>query len=307
MRLHYDEDLVESVVFLCSTGRRAAIPPAQAARFHREREKPYSVPDPDERNAAFFRLHLDWFREWGLEKLLTTVLNEFPLLPRALNVLAFRKARNKSEEASELYVSTETGRNGVVALRSERFEHDELLTRFLRHELMHLQDMLDPAFGYSPNLHLKGQTAAQERLTRERYRLLWDITIDGRLATAGHQIIGTREGHRKLFDGAYSFWPSEKRDRVFEELWRGRSPHHGELVALASDPRELSLFHAPLPGRPCPLCGFPTFRWADPPRLGLALAEVIGKDFPQWSPAQGACQRCADVYARAIKPQTETH
>src|SRR5262249_54180805 len=157
-----------------------------------EREKLYSILDPDERNAAFFRMNLAWFREWGLERLLVTLLKEFPLLPPALNLLVFRKARSKNEEGAELYVSAETGRNGVLAVLTERFGQDGPLTSFLRHELMHLQDMVDPAFGYSPHLDLPGKTAAQQRLMRERYRLLWDITIDGRLTGAGHQTIGTR-------------------------------------------------------------------------------------------------------------------
>ena len=57
------------------------MPSLQIARFQREREKLYAILDPDERNTAFFKLHLDWFREWGLEKLITDLLKEFPLLP----------------------------------------------------------------------------------------------------------------------------------------------------------------------------------------------------------------------------------
>ena len=106
MQLRYDEDFIEAAVFLCASGRRNALQPfaspeakgcsphpLQIARFHREREKLYAILDPDERNTAFFKLHLDWFREWGLEKLLTDLLKEFPLLPAKLNVLAVRKTR----------------------------------------------------------------------------------------------------------------------------------------------------------------------------------------------------------------------
>jgi len=52
--------------------------------------------------------------------------------------------------------------------------------------------MLDPAFGYSPTLDLPGLNAAEQRLARERFRLLWDIAIDGRLAAAGHMPMATR-------------------------------------------------------------------------------------------------------------------
>src|SRR5689334_8610735 len=67
MRLRYEEDFVESAVLLCATGRRKGASGMLIARFNRERDKLYEILDPDDRNAAFFRLHLDWFREWGLD------------------------------------------------------------------------------------------------------------------------------------------------------------------------------------------------------------------------------------------------
>ena len=82
MQLRYDEDFIEAAVFLCASGRRKGVPSLQISRFHREREKLYGILDPDERNAAFFKLHLDWFREWGLELPLTRMLDEFLLVLR---------------------------------------------------------------------------------------------------------------------------------------------------------------------------------------------------------------------------------
>lgn len=306
MHLRYEEDLIESTVFLCANGRRADLPALQVRRFHREREKLYAILDPDERNAAFFRLHLEWFREWGLENMLTDLLREFPLLPGALNVLAFRKARGKNEEGAELYVSAETGRNGVVALQPERFGNDDSLCCLLRHELTHLQDMIDPAFGYSPHLHLPGQTAAQQRLTRERYRLLWDITIDGRLTNSGRGTVGTREQHRASFERAFNFLPEIKRADLFAKLWSGHLAQHGQILALASDPRELHGVHQPIPGAPCPLCGFATFRWADPSRLTEQAAAAIRAEFPVWKVEEGLCARCLEMFDLACRLHAST-
>ena len=296
MQLRYDEDLVESAVFLCANHGGASLPALQVGRFHREREKLYSILDPEQRNAAFFKLHLEWFREWGLERTLLEVLDEFPMLKSALNVLAFRKARGKNDEGAELYVNSSSGKNAVIALTTERFGDPPALLRLLRHELMHVHDMLDPAFGYSPGLHLPGQNMAQQRLTRERYRLLWKITVDGRLANSGRAPLATREHHHELFARAYSFWPVEKREDVFETLWRNPAPRHGDLLAMASDPRDLSSVHEPLPGASCPLCGFSTFRWADASRLDAHLRELITAEFPTWEPSQGLCQRCLQVF-----------
>src|SRR5262245_47783425 len=152
MNLRYDDDFIESAVFTVTSRKRADVPVLQVRRFHSARERCYSILDSDERNAAFFSLHFDWFREWGLEQLLLGEVNEYPLLATTLNTLAFRKARTKKDEAAELYVSPENGRSGVVAMRPERFERDEAVHLFLRHEFMHLSDMVDPAFGYVPGL-----------------------------------------------------------------------------------------------------------------------------------------------------------
>ena len=299
MQLRYDDDFVEGAVFVCASGRGHHPPPLQVRRFHGEREKLYAILDPDERNTAFFKLHLEWFREWELEKMLLGLTDQFPLLRTALSALVFRKARIKNDEGAELYVSAENGRAGVVALRVERFDQPAELERFLRHEFMHVHDMVNPAFGYSPQLHLPGQNAAQQRLTRERYRLLWDITIDGRLVNSNRPTVGSREPHRATFDRAFDFWPESQRDEVFDSLWQNRHPLHLELLAIASGLRDLKSAHHPTPGAPCPLCDFATFDWADSRGLNEQTIAALQREFPQWTTEQGACGRCVEIYRLA--------
>src|SRR5262245_34475555 len=120
MQLRYEEDFVESAIGLCASGRRKGIPPPQIARFHRERERLYGILDADERNSAFFKLHLGWFREWELERPIISVLAEHRLLRERLTVMAIRGARGKHDEGAELYVNQAGEKNAVVALRLER-------------------------------------------------------------------------------------------------------------------------------------------------------------------------------------------
>jgi hypothetical protein len=295
MKLLFDEDLVEAVVFLCASGRRKGAPSLQIRRFHSSREKLYSILDADERNAAFFQLHLDWFREWQVEEFLRSITGSFSLLD-SLSGLAFRKARGKNEEGAELFVNAEQQGNGIVAIRAERFENDDALRRFLNHELMHVSDMVDPMFAYSPDLALTGAARANERLVRERYRLLWDVTIDGRLHQRELATEATRERRWTEFDCAFGFWPEDKRFATFDSLWLGTQPRHSALLALAADPRDLRAVHEPLPGAPCPLCGFSTFEWASASALTPQISEAIRGEFPHWIAVDGACARCAEVY-----------
>jgi hypothetical protein len=192
MQLRYDEDFIEAAVLLCTSGRRQGVPLLQVSRFHREREKLYGILDPDERNAAFFRLHFDWFREWGLEKSLTDVLREFPLLSDKLEVLAVRKTPSKNDEGAELYVNKAGQRTGLLALRLERLAQQASLPDFLRHEFTHLHDMLDPAFGYSPALDLPGLNTA--RIVGEFPHWLPDQGLCGRCRETCDEVV--RAGSR---------------------------------------------------------------------------------------------------------------
>ncbi len=309
MQLRYDEDFIEAAVFLRASGRHKVLQPLvasatkgyslhplQIARFHRERERLYGIPDPDERNTAFFKLHLDWFREWRLEKPLTDTLKEFPLVREQLGTLAVRKTTGKNDEGAELYVNEAGERTGLLALRLERMINDASLRDYLRHEFTHLHDMLNPEFGYSPALDLPGLNAAQKRLARERYRLLWDITIDGRLATAGHAPMQPRERHAAAFARGYSFWSEPKQTETFAALWQNTVPRHVKFIALIADPRGLRDVQRPAPGASCPLCDFPTFDWADTDGLPAEILGQITAEFPSWLPGQGVCNRCVETY-----------
>jgi hypothetical protein len=302
MQSRYEEEFVESAVMLCATGRRPGAPALQVTRFHRERERRYAILDPDERNAAFFRLHLEWFREWGLEEALNRVVAEYPVLPNALEVLAFRQARNRNEEGAELYVNAAGGRHGVIAFRSERWLREADLAAFLRHELMHLADMVDPVFGYSPRLDLGRGTAIEQRLVRERYRVLWAVTIDGRLDRAGRSPMADRAQRQAEFDRAFSFWPESRRQEVFAALWTDPAPTHPGLLAWAADPRALRSTRQPSPGGSCPLCDFPTFHWVAAAGLNQQVIAAIRAEFSSWTPDQGLCNRCAEVYESARFP-----
>ena len=369
MQLRYEEDFIEAAAFLCASGRRHGVASLQIARFHRERESLYRILDPDARNSAFFKLHLDWFREWGLEKLIIDLLKEFPRLQEELAVLALRKSRAKSDDGAELYVNEAGQRSAILALRPEQLASersagvkriDEVesgsagappavvgaspttlgvapmpdnsvafhaeeptgegaggvhprrarspnltLTDFLRHEFMHLNDMLDPAFGYSPTIDLPGLNGAQQRLARERYRLLWDITIDGRLAAAGHTPMVSQAQHATAFARGYSFWPEARQQETFDALWHKARPHHAEFLGLIADPRGWRDAHRPAPGASCPLCDFPTFTWADTETLPSAIIARIKLEFSNWSPEQGLCGRCLETYEAAADLQLQ--
>lgn len=308
MELRYDEELIESALLAVIEKPPPHIHPRQIARFHRKRERLYDLLDPEERNEAFFRLHREWFREWELENQLLKRLAEFPILECSLEVLAFRKARNGMDEGAELYAFREKAsaepavhRHGVVAVRPQRFRCSSTLAVFLRHELMHLHDMLDPAFGYDPEADKHLTLAPQRRLAGERYRVLWDLSIDARLERAGYEPPRRRQDHRCEFDAAFAFWEEPHREEWFDRLWSDPAPSHAQLWRLASDPRGLAQTAAPVPGAPCPLCHMPTHAWRLSEHMTEAVRAEIQQEFPSWTPEMGLCNRCLEAYEVKLK------
>lgn len=299
MELLFEEDLVEAVVLLCASGKRAGISPLQIRRFHRARDGVYAIGDPDERNAEFFKVHSDWFREWGFDKLLADALAVFPLFNTELQVVAFRTSRGKHDEGAELFVDQQFSRRAVIAVHAERFATPRGLASFLNHELTHVHDMVDPGFGYSPFILLGGISTVEERLIRTRYRLLWDITIDGRLVNAGRESENGRDAREREMIEAFSLWSDEKRQAVFQSLWGTRSPRHVDLFALASEP-QADRRTGTLPGTACPLCRFPTFDWAVAGGLDVRVLALIQSEFAQWRPSDLVCSRCAEVFTAAL-------
>lgn len=296
MKLLFEDDLVEAVVFLRADGRRPGVPALQIHRFHAERERCYATLDLDDRAAAFARVQLAWFTEWGVPDRLGTVATRFPQLQAALASLAFRKASGRNEEGAELYRNADGARQGVVALKPGRFAGDAALERLLHHELAHLADMVDEAFGYSPDLDGTAGTASQQRLVRERYRLLWNVSVDGRLTRRGLETVADEARRRDEFERAFAFLSEPRRRVVFDDLWQGRLARHSHLLEVASSPRGFAERHAPVPGALCPLCGFAAFEWTDGHTLRPEAIIRIRTEFPAWQEAEAICARCAEIY-----------
>lgn len=296
MRILCEDELVEAVIGLCITGRMAGVSAEDRARFFRDRDRCYEIADGDRRTESFARVHLDWFGRWGLRARLETAAGPFPELSSRVEALVFRRARGRHDEGAELYRDAEGCPRGVVALRADRVVSEPALTGFLNHELAHLEDMVTPAFGYTAEVAAGPVTASQERLIRERYRVIWAIRIDGLLARRGVTGFVAEDRRRADFEKSFGFLEETRRMEVFDGLWSGSLGTHGELMQLAADPRELEGRREPLPGAPCPLCGFAAFRWSDASGLRPSALERIRAEFPDWRPGEPLCARCAEIY-----------
>jgi hypothetical protein len=280
----------------------------RARIFWRERERLYERANREDGESAFREFHKAWFQRLGLISPLQKVFCLWPILTAATARCLFVRARAPKSIGAELYVAAEASglnerdhRTIVVQLTPEMLTQARVLLEFLRHEFLHIVDMLDPHFGYEPDFPRSDAGPAYDHLLQSRYGVLWDATIDGRLYQKGWLPISIREKHFANFKRAFQGSEAKLAQR-FAYFFDQDSHTHGELVEFAQHPErwlageELEIASK---GR-CALCYSPTFLLVSPDALARDLRVQIQQDFPAWNPAQAICQQCVDLYEARI-------
>lgn len=291
--IRYDSRLIEEAVFLALRRHR------DEERYHAERSPVYEIADPERREKGFRELDLRWFERLGLGDSVGPALEEAPALPTAIRQCAVVAAPTRRDEGAELFVDSEPAtsdgcrRTVRILVRPESLLEPASLRRFLRHELLHISDMLDPEFGYEPALPETSGGPAHRRVLTERYRVLWDAFVDGRMVRRGWAPPCVREERWREFNRVFPML-GERAAREFGRFFDEEGRKHRELAALAVDPGAGSGARA---GNRCPLCGFVTHAFADEPAgLPASVIAAIVTDFPAWQPSHGLCLQCADLY-----------
>lgn len=304
--LEVDSRLARRVVELAAERARSSGDGSPARALTAALEPVYRAGGAEaERAEGFERVYRRLFEEWGGAALVAEAVAEFPRLSSTLESIWLGCAERGEAAGADL--GGKTLRQLGVAVSPSLFLEPEALRLFLRRELLHVHDTLDPEFGYRPGILLAGRPGALENLARDRLRLLWGISVDGRVAQRWPAAARLREERLREARAAYRSLPEELPERVVERLWSGPRPAFEELRRWACGNESLLEAFLPgsrpppcafVPGSPCPLCGFPVARvvaeWDGEERPHLA--ELIAIDFPAWRPESGACERCVEGY-----------
>jgi hypothetical protein len=293
----YAPDLVEEAVLLAE----GALDPAAAQAFRGERDQLYGQADPDRREADFRAFHMRWFARLGLHRVVEDIISpRADILSRVAGCRVSRALIRRDEGADLLDPSPATARVDVrptlaLRLRPPALLDPATLGAFLAHELMHVTDMLDPAFAYERALPLSDDGPSSDNILRDRYRVLWDVTIDGRLARRGIADARVRETRRQEFAATFAMLGVEG-PRLFDDWFDRVEPTHRALVAFAQEPNGVGSTNPADSGR-CPLCHFPVAALdARPGGLSAAAQAIVCDEYPAWSPDQGLCAQCLDLY-----------
>lgn len=240
MHIELDPQLLEAVVFLEMRRREQLGEQATYRDYHGRVDALYDLPADDEgRDFAFRDVHADFFEGLGFGQAIRGYIEEFPLLRRELDRITFLKTPSRREEGADLFVRLDEGggglhhRTAVVHLLAETFLDTDKLSILLRRELYHISDMVEPAFGYEPDLGNTGESIAQENLIRDRYRVLWHLYIDARLGRAGRAPAASLQQPQSLLRKAFDGLGDQNTKAIFETVSSARSLTHSDLLALA--------------------------------------------------------------------------
>jgi len=303
LSVQYDPKLIEESVFY-SQGASS-----MAGGLAQERERIYDVADLEQREERFRDLYGRWFERLGLGQPIHRALREQPIVTAQVNSCYVLCASHAKQEGAELFVATDPvsttiqRRNLRLLIRPESLLKAEPALEFLRHEMFHIADMLDPAFAYEPTLPKAEGGPTYDNLITNRYRALWDVTIAGRMLRHGWCAPSVRDQALNDFHHAFPML-DDGCEELFARFFDAQQPRHQELAAFAFDPRAATdtLSNQAVAGTNCSLCRFPTHAFvADAATLGSDVLAAIKEDFPDWTPIKGLCAQCADLYrARQI-------
>jgi hypothetical protein len=324
MEIRFQPALLQEVIdsFVEKTEREGD--PTYYKEFHHFADPIYERFSLDDREAEFKKLYQYLFGIWGFSDIIRSAFDEFPTLKEKVGIVLIKGVLKEDQEGVDILRKwgsvehdlakqfEEKGLKGVgIKLIPRRF-YDPALTRYCRHELMHISDMLDVEFGYDPDTKV-GQNPGEETLILHRYRVLWCLNIDSRLLANQQESMLSKEDRFKEFRSWYRKIPPTQLKSVFEGLWQCDKLTHSELVEMSTDTtrvmdRALEVEGSDLPdtqnkimlmpGFPCPLCRFPTYSWVENLDTSVEkhVLEFIRENHPGWDTEFGACDRCVEVY-----------
>lgn len=324
MTVEYDQVLVEQATFLAV--RQSA---DLEREFHGVIDPVYEMTDEESRQGAYAAVFRDYFAKLKLDRLIEGLLAERPLIKAHVGSCLVREAARRKDESAELFVqekesdSTADTRTLVIQACPQSLIRNcggaadsDAFTLRIRRELLHVSDMLEPRFEYDRTA-ITG-LPAQQNLVRDRYAVLWDIYVEGRLIREGRSddANGSRleRGFRRAFSGHVEQFGCD----AFQFVIEAEQLTHPTLMAWAREPDGLFTRGGEMPalsvqsgGQRCPLCGFPTHDWydfgegsdesvADQSVADESVVAEIKKDHADWTTELGACRQCTEIFIAEV-------
>lgn len=312
-RLQFDPSLMESVVLRALSAEVSGSAGFNQTAFHAEADPLYECKDASQHAAHFRKLFSRWFYRGQFDRPFADTLVELPELARSTRLVTVTGASSRADERADLAstagspVEAEAGRYWLgIGIQPSRFLDRPLLRRWLRNELWHVRDMLDPAFQYAREDLASGAERLPQRVVQDRFATLWSLSIDARVERAGLLPLNSQQARLDRLTGAFPGLLASTYQTVLDSVGITVGLTYPELMEFAGRPRQLfgnaasdpSQSAQPLRGSPCPLCRFPTFHWADlHPQNAKPVVAAIRDAYPSWDLSLGVCATCFDLFS----------
>lgn len=293
-QIEFGADFIEETVFfsvheLERQGKQREL----IKRFHEERSCLYEVSNETDQN-RFEKLYLDFFKELGLWEFFYQLTTDFPRFREENVRLLIRRSYGRKSEGAELFVRG-TVRTVVTGLQTTRILDLNFLSGYLHHEWTRISDMLNPAFEYDAHASLRGTNEIEENLNRDRFKILWDLSIASRLLNEGHFSFMNIEELKNRFERVFSIWFLEDRQAIYDAVTHSWPISQKAMIDFsAAEGRKRISGLSPIR---CPLCHFTTFQlfrdWEDD---GAGICSRVQEDYPGWSPEEGMCEQCFELF-----------
>ncbi len=298
--LEYSPSLIEEAVMRFISDRE------EETLFRDERNALYEIEDSEQRDSAFQNFHLSWFAKLALDTPLVESLCSYPHIISKVDRVAIVQAPSKKKEGAELfrkndklYTDDEKSTSVLITLTPEQFRKPDRLLDYLRHELQHIEDMLKPEFGYKIDSSNPKVSSLIDSLFLQRYSVLWDLTVDGRLSNKNWKTSLSKETHFEKFRQTFQLPPDDSL-KLFDYFFDNPNPTHEKLEDFAVDPlgwlQNRKNAKDPSKGN-CSLCTFSSTDLSTNPELfSEEIIELIQKENPDWKFSDPVCGQCIDIY-----------
>jgi len=293
-QIEFGTDFIEETVFftvheLERHGKQTEL----VERFHQERSRLYET-SAETNQSQFEKFYMGFFKELCLQQFFEDVAAHFPRFVKENIRLLIRRSFGRKSEGAELFVRG-TDRTIITALQTTRILNSKFLSGFLHHEWMRISDMLDPVFEYDTHASLRGTNEIEENLNRDRFRILWDLSIVSRLLKEENPSYMSIDELTDRFERVFGTWLPEERSAVYETVVRSWPVTQKVMIdsSAAGDHKRISEL-APVR---CPLCQFTSYKLIrDWENDRANVCSAARDDYPQWSPEDGMCAQCFELY-----------
>ncbi|MFQ5352811.1 MAG: hypothetical protein ACE5F9_00535 [Phycisphaerae bacterium] len=232
--IEYEQFLVEMVVFLAVRSDERL-----ECELHQATDRLYEITDEELRQREFVPVFRDFFTKLRLDRLIAGLLAERPLIGKLVDACVVREAARSKAQSAELFIQDDVGseergsKTLVIQACPQSFIDSERFVPLMRRELLHVADMLDERFGYQRETFC-GELARQN-LQRDRYRVFWDIYVEGRLARERLSTKSEEERCKQAFCRVFDSGGENKNDDAFRRVFDAESLTHRQLMDWARE------------------------------------------------------------------------